>query len=158
MNNIVPEQPISPFERMRHKNADGGDYWNARELAEILDYATDYRNFESVIAKAQKACFNSGQKIEDHFVEFNEMVEVGSGAKRARRNTKLSRYACYLIIENANPAKEIIARGQTYFAVQTRIQELSDEEIAALPRYIEGTLIASMVVLTLSITIRRPVL
>ena len=90
-----------------------------------------------VIEKAKIACLNSGQLIEDHFVEFHEMVGIGSGAERAVDSVKLSRYACYLIVQNADPNKTIVAQGQTYFAIQTRIaevrqmseyQELSDEE------------------------------
>ncbi len=121
-------QPVNPnpFERIRRTNEHDFDFWNSRELAPVLGY-TDYRNFEAVIKKAQLACFNSGQEAKDHFVEYNEMVEIGSGAKRELKSLKLSRYACYLIIQNANPGKEIIARGQTYFAVQTRRQELTDQ-------------------------------
>ena len=121
-------QPINPnpFERIRRTNEHDFDFWNSRELAPVLGYM-DYRNFEAVINKAKLACFNSGQEAKDHFVEYNEMVEIGSGAKRELKSLKLSRYACYLIIQNAHPEKEIIARGQTYFAVQTRRQELTDQ-------------------------------
>ena len=122
---LQPGNP-NPFERIRRTNEHDFDFWNSRELAPVLGY-TDYRNFEAVIKKAQLACFNSGQEAKDHFVEYNEMVEIGSGAKRKLKSLKLSRYACYLIIQNANPEKEIIARGQTYFAVQTRRQELTDQ-------------------------------
>ena len=82
-------------------------------------------NFEQVICKARLACFNSGQRIEDHFVDITEMVEIGSGAQRPLKTILLSRYAGYLIVQNADPSKEIVALGQTYFAVQTRRQELS---------------------------------
>ncbi|OYT12207.1 MAG: DNA damage-inducible protein D [Bacteroidetes bacterium 4572_114] len=81
-------------------------------------------NFKSVISKAIEACKNSGYKPDDHIVEFNDMIQVGKGAKRPAVNVKLSRYACYLIVQNADPAKEVVALGQTYFAIQTRLQEI----------------------------------
>ena len=115
----------SPFERIRRRNAAGSEFWSSREFAQVLGY-TDYRNFEQVIQKARLACFNSGQKVEDHFVDVTEMVDIGSGAQRAIRTVFLSRYACYLIVQNADPAKDIVALGQTYFAVQTRRQELAE--------------------------------
>lgn len=114
------------FEAARREDDDGNEFWTARSLARILDY-TDYRNFEKAISKAKQACENSGQDVDDHFVESNEMVEIGSGAHRYIRDYKLSRYACYLVIQNADPSKEIVALGQTYFAVQTRKQELFEQ-------------------------------
>ncbi|KAA0230967.1 DNA damage-inducible protein D [candidate division KSB1 bacterium] len=119
---------VSPFEQIRRTNEAGAEYWSSRDFAQVLQY-NDYRNFEQVIQKARAACFNSGQRLEDHFVEVTEMVEIGSGAKRALKTIYLSRYACYLIIQNADPEKDIVALGQTYFAVQTRRQELSDQMI-----------------------------
>ena len=116
----------SPFERIRRVNAAGNEHWSSRDFAKVLGYG-DYRNLEQVIDKAKVACFNSGQRIEDHFVDITEMVGIGSGAKRPVRTTLLSRYACYLIIQNADPTKQIVALGQTYFAVQTRRQELTDQ-------------------------------
>lgn len=98
----------------------------ARVLAKVLDYA-EYRNFIPVIDKAKIACSNSGQEVPGHFVDFHEMVRIGSGAERPLKNVKLSRYACYLIVQNADPTKPIVANGQTYFAVQTRRQELAAE-------------------------------
>jgi DNA-damage-inducible protein D len=115
----------SPFEQIRRTTAAGVEFWSSREFAQVLGY-TDYRNFEQVIQKARLACFNSGQKVEDHFVDVTEMVDIGSGAQRAIRTVFLSRYACYLIVQNADPAKDIVALGQTYFAVQTRRQELAE--------------------------------
>ena len=114
----------SPFQQIRRTNAAGAEYWSSRDFADVLGYS-DYRNFEQVVGKARLACFNSGQRIEDHFVDITEMVGIGSGAQRSLKTILLSRYACYLIVQNADPSKEIVALGQTYFAVQTRRQELS---------------------------------
>jgi DNA-damage-inducible protein D len=115
----------SPFERIRRVNASGAEFWSSREFAQVLSYS-DYRNFEQVIQKARLACFNSGQKPEDHFVDVTELIEIGKGGQRAVRTVFLSRYACYLIVQNADPAKDIVALGQTYFAVQTRRQEMAE--------------------------------
>src|SRR5437764_1206713 len=116
----------SPFEAIRKEAEDGSEYWNARELARILGY-TQYNKFTNAIAKAEEACQNSGQAISDHFTHVGEMVSIGSGAKRKFETVFLSRYACYLLVQNADPSKPIVALGQTYFAVQTRRQELQDE-------------------------------
>jgi DNA-damage-inducible protein D len=118
----------SPFERIRKVNEAGNEYWESRDLAEVLDY-TQYRNFEAVIEKAKLACFNSGHRIDDHFADVSKMVEIGSGATREIKVTLLSRYASYLVIQNADPNKEIVAQGQTYFAIQTRRQELADGRV-----------------------------
>lgn len=119
---------VSPFERIKRTNGAGGEYWSSRDFAGILGYG-DYRNFEGVLEKAKMACFNSGHRIEDHFVDVTEMVAIGSGAERPVKTVLLSRYACYLAIQNADPKKEIVAHGQTYFAIQTRRQELEDGRI-----------------------------
>jgi DNA-damage-inducible protein D len=124
---------ITPFEQIRRTNPAGNEFWSSRDFAQVLGYA-DYRNFEAVIERARTACFNSGQRVEDHFVEITEMIEIGKGGQRPVKTVMMSRYACYLVIQNADPAKEIVAVGQTYFAVQTRRQELSDEEIEAQRR------------------------
>jgi len=118
-------QRLSPFEKIRRTTPAGNEFWSSRDFAKILGY-TDYRNFEAVIEKARTACFNSAQRLEDHFVEITEMVEIGSGAQRPLKTVMMSRYACYLVIQNADPSKEIVANGQTYFAVQTRRQEMTD--------------------------------
>ncbi len=125
------EPPISPFEQIRHVDEEGHEYWSARDLGEVLGYKTDYRNFRRVIDKAILACENSGQDASDHFAEASKRVELGSGAKRSVEDVHLSRYACYLVVQNADPSKEIVALGQTYFAVQTRRAEQMDE-LAAL--------------------------
>ena len=126
LQSTPPERHRSPFERTRRTNAAGMEFWSSRDFAQVLGYS-DYRNFEQVVQKARSACFNSGQRIEDHFVEITEMIQIGKGGQRAVSTTLLSRYACYLIVQNADPAKEIVALGQTYFAIQTRRQELTDQ-------------------------------
>lgn len=106
------------FERIKRVSAEGDEFWSARELARVLEY-TDYRNFVAVIAKAREACSKSGHPVADHFVDITEMVGIGSGAQREVEDWALSRYACYLIIQNADPGKPLVALGQTYFAVQS---------------------------------------
>ena len=119
---------IPPFEKIRRINPSGNEFWSSREFAKVLNYA-NYRHFQAVIEKAKMACLNSGQKIDDHFDGAEEMDDIVSRAHRALKTIMMSRYACYRVIQNADPAKEIVAQGQTYFAVQTRRQELSDEEM-----------------------------
>ncbi|HEX7470624.1 MAG TPA: DNA damage-inducible protein D [Verrucomicrobiae bacterium] len=114
------------FERIKRVTAEGQESWSARDLARVLEY-TDFRNFTSVIAKAREACRSSGHAVSDHFVEINEMVGIGSGAQRELEDWALSRYACYLVIQNADPSKPLVALGQSYFAVQTRRQEMADD-------------------------------
>ena len=116
---------LSPFERIKRANDAQMEFWSSREFAVVLSYG-DYRNFEGVIEKAKLSCFNSGHRIEDHFVDVTEMVAIGSGAERPIKTVLLSRYACYLAIQNADPKKEIVAHGQTYFAIQTRRQSASN--------------------------------
>ena len=123
MKNELSKQGLSVFEQIRQIDSNKNEFWGARQLAKALEY-TDFRNFLSVISKAKEACKNSGQPIKNHLVDFNEMVPIGSGAYREMESVKLSRYACYLIVQNADPSKEVIALGQTYFAVQTRLQEI----------------------------------
>ena len=123
-NNHELDKPSKlTFENIKRINEYGQEYWSSRELAKILGY-TDYRNFLSVIEKAKEACKNSEHKVSDHFVDTTEMVQIGSGAERELDTVNFSRYACYLIVQNADPSKEIVALGQTYFAVQTRKQEI----------------------------------
>jgi DNA-damage-inducible protein D len=117
----------SIFEQIKHMDENGNEYWSAREFAKALEYV-EYRNFIPVINRAKEACLNSGQTIADHFVDMNELIIAGKGAERQVDSIKLSRYACYLIVQNADPSKEVIALGQTYFAIQTRLQEIRQME------------------------------
>ena len=114
------------FENIKHIDDNDNEYWLARELQKVLGYI-QWRRFSDTINRAKKACENSGNNVKDHFVEVGKMVEIGSGAERELKDYKLSRYACYLIVENGDPQKEVIALGQTYFAVKTRQQELIDD-------------------------------
>ena len=111
------------FEDIKHINEDGQEFWYARELQKVLQYS-EWRNFLKVVNKAKTACKNSANDVDSHFVEVNKMVEVGLGIERSIDEFMLSRYACYLIVMNGDSSKEIIALGQTYFAVKTRQQEL----------------------------------
>jgi DNA-damage-inducible protein D len=123
MKQSITNQPQSVFEKIKKEDPSGNEYWSARDLSIVLEYF-EFRNFKPVIDKAKEACTNSSQKISNHFVHLHEMVKIGSGAARQIEDVRLSRYACYLIVQNANPSKEVVALGQTYFAVQTRLQEI----------------------------------
>ena len=103
-------EQTTPFETIRKNDEAGNEYWPARDLAKILEY-NDYRNFLKVVDKARSASENSGQSVADHFVDVTDMIEVGKGAKRQVKNVYLSRYACYLVIQNADPDKEVVALG-----------------------------------------------
>ena len=112
------------FEDIKHIRNDGSEYWSARELAPVLDYAK-WENFQKTISRAMIACENSGHSVSDDFPEVRKIVEAGATSK-PRKDYELSRYACYLIVQNGDPRKEVIALGQTYFAIQTYRQELAD--------------------------------
>ena len=113
------------FEDIKHTTEDGVEFWYARELAPVLDYV-QWRNFSKVIDRAMLACQNSGFSIEDHFAEVSKTIPMPKGASKKVKDYMLSRYACYLIVQNGDPRKEVIALGQTYFAIQTRRQEIAD--------------------------------
>ena len=113
------------FEKIKKINKDGDEYWSARDLCKVLQYSK-WENFSKVIDRAKLACKNSGFDIDDHFPEVGKMVEIGSNTKRELIDYELSRYACYLIVQNGDPRKEVIALGQTYFAIQIKRQEVAD--------------------------------
>lgn len=126
----MPEQRLSKqhhatFESIRQLDAQGHEFWLARDLAPLLEYQ-QWRNFMQVIDKARQACETSERVVTDHFADVSKMVDIGSGARREVEDFRLSRYACYLIVQNGDPSKPVIANGQTYFALQTRRQELQD--------------------------------
>jgi len=135
--NLIPISPNKSFEDIKKIDEDGVEYWEARELMIILKYS-EWRNFGKVIEKAKSACILSEQAIPDHFVDINKMIQAGKGANKSILDYKLSRYACYLIAQNGDSTKEPIAMAQTYFATQTRKQELfetlTDDEKRLLTR------------------------
>ncbi|MBS1680628.1 MAG: DNA damage-inducible protein D [Bacteroidetes bacterium] len=123
----ISKHNLSVFEQIRKTDEKGNEFWSARDLGKVLEYS-EYRHFVPAIERAKEACRNSGQQIGYHFEDILEMVSIGSGAQRSTENIKLSRYACYLIVQNADPSKEVVALGQSYFAVQTRLQEITQME------------------------------
>ena len=118
MKEVVNKYTSKTFENIKHIDEYGNEFWYARELQKVLEYK-EWRNFKVVIDKAIMSCKNSEFNVFNHFVEVNKMIELGKTAKRKILDYILSRYACYLIVQNADPSKEVIALGQTYFAVQT---------------------------------------
>jgi DNA-damage-inducible protein D len=123
--------PHSRFEEIRHTNAIGQEFWSARQLCDALAY-TKWDKFLNVVEKAKQACKNAGQEPENHFPQMEKLVAIGSGATRDIGDFHLSRYACYLIVQNADPSKEVVALGQTYFAIQTRKQEVFEEQFGKI--------------------------
>lgn len=119
----LTKKAVTTFESIKKIDESGIEYWSARDLAKALEYS-EYRHFLPVIERAKEACRNSGQRIEDHFEDILEMITLGKTAQREVDSVKLSRYACYLTVQNADPGKTIVAQAQTYFAIQTRIAEV----------------------------------
>ena len=125
----------STFEDIKHIDEFGNEWWYARELSKALEY-TEWRNFLRVLNKAKEACENSGFNVDEQLVEINKLSKRNNNAIANIQDFKLTRYMCYLIVQNADPNKEIVALGQTYFVIQTRKQELSEKEIKIYDRYI----------------------
>lgn len=121
----------SLFESIKHVDEEGNEYWFARELQNVLDY-TEWRKFENVISKAKKSCKNSGTSAVEHFVGADKTIPMPKGAAKKIEDYMLTRYACYLIAQNGDPRKEVIALAQTYFAIQTRKQEITEKEYSLL--------------------------
>ena len=119
MNELITNKTI--FEDIKHMDEFGNEYWEARELMKALEYKR-WDKFNNVIDNAKIACENSNNQTNDHFSQLGKMVQIGSKTSREITDYKLSRYACYLIVQNADPKKETVALGQTYFAIQTRKQ------------------------------------
>lgn len=114
------------FEKIKHLDENGIEFWYARDLQVVLEYK-EWRNFTKVIDKAKDACINSNFSISDHFERIDKTIELGSTTTRKIEDIKLTRYACYLIVQNSDPRKSIVALGQTYFSMQTRKQEIAEE-------------------------------
>ena len=130
MNEIM-EYNEKIFENIKHIDEFGKEFWYARDLQKVLDY-NEWRKFKGVIGKAKEACKSSNINTLDHFIDTEKIIKVAQGAQRKLADYKLSRYACYLIVQNADPRKESVALGQTYFAIQTRKQEISEKEYSEL--------------------------
>jgi len=127
MKNEIQKNQHHTFEEIKQINNESQEFWYARDLQVALDYSS-WDKFKNVIQKAITACENSEQMIDNHFSQVGKMVELGSGSQRKIQDYALSRYACYLIVQNGDSFKPVIANGQTYFAIQTRRQELVDDQ------------------------------
>ncbi len=135
---------VSPFDAIRKVDENGREYWSARELGKLLGY-TEYGKFKNAIQKAEEACQKSGLAVSDHFPHVSDMIKTGKGARRKVDDVHLTRHACYLLVENADPSKPIVALGQAYFAVQTRRQEIADElALSTLPEGQKRIILRSM--------------
>lgn len=131
MKKIEDRYTNNIFENIKHIDEYGNEYWYARELSKVLEYK-DWRNFLKVLNKAKDACKNSGFNIGEQLVEVNRLSKRNNNATLNILDYKLSRYICYLIVQNADPSKEVVALGQTYFAIQTRKQEITEQEYDSL--------------------------
>ena len=129
--NELKEYTEKLFENIKHIDENGNEYWLARELMPLLEY-NKWERFSNAIEYAKTSCIKSGYNVSDHFPEVGKLVQIGSKTNRKLKDYKLSRYACYLIVQNSDSRKEAIALGQTYFAIQTRKQELNEKEYIEL--------------------------
>ena len=129
MNNV--DKNNKSFEDIKHIDENGVEFWYARELQLVLNYK-EWRKFENVINKAKESCKNSDIEISEHFVDVDKTIKMPKSATKIIRDYKLTRYACYLIAQNGDSRKKVIALAQTYFAVQTRKQEISEKEYSML--------------------------
>jgi DNA-damage-inducible protein D len=123
MENELEKRQTALFDSIKEIDENGNEFWGARKLSKTLEYS-EFRHFLPVILRAKEACKNSNHSVDEHFEDYLEEIMHGKGAKQNYESVKLSRYACYLIVQNADPSKEVVAQGQTYFAVQTRLQEI----------------------------------
>ncbi len=131
MKKISDKYTNNIFENIKHIDDHGNEYWYARELSKVLEYR-DWRNFLKVLKKSKEACKNSGFNVDEQLVEVNKLSRRNNNAIANIQDYKLSRYICYLIVQNADPSKEVVALGQTYFAIQTRKQEITEQEYDSL--------------------------
>lgn len=127
MASRLTKKAITLFDSIRKENENGEEHWSSRDLSKVLGYS-DYRNFTSVISKAKIACENSNQIIQNHFVDVTEKVLIGYNVERQIDTVRMTRYACYLVVQNSDPSKTIVAQAQTYFAIQTRIAEIKQSD------------------------------
>ena len=131
MEKELQESYTNDFESIKHTNEIGKEFWYARELQKVLQYK-NWQNFEKIINKAKISCQNSNISTFEHFIDINKTIQMPKGAQKIINDYKLTRYACYLIAQNGDSRKKVIALAQTYFAIQTRKQELSEKEYSEL--------------------------